>query len=515
MSLKTRRVLLVVAVGAIAFEPFLFAGSFAGDAQVHLVFAESAAHGRFFEFNPGERVSGETSPGYMLLGAALFHLMPARWVPVTLKFVGLVAWYLLCWLVYQTATRLFAADGENRHVWPAVAAMTAALIPGSVYNANVGMENGLFAAVVWWWVDLADRWSWFRPADSRTEERPLSRELALATLLGVSCWLRPEGFVLAGVAHAFRYRTARPPVRLWLAGLSLVGTIGLASVVFQFACTGDWVATSILSRRVLTMSRSLPLGPLAIDPTFAGRLLLYFPLTACFVWGVPRRWIAGSELERFLLTLLALFFVFYTCITGSAQLSRYVIFLMPIFAIGAAHGARALWQSGKRNQRLLLGAAAFVFGVTNVAESWYRRRHYSQDLLTSAMTAPAERQERTDALLDDLGNPSKRPVVLALEAVQARYELDGRITVRSLDGRVDRALLAFVHDGAIDHVGYLKARGVDYLFKPPSYNRNLSVWSLANLATLEPGEAVQRDGLRLRRLTSAAFAVETTESPAR
>ena len=505
----------MVALAAIAFEPFLFAGSFAGDAEVHLAFAESAAHGRFFEFNPGECVSGETSPGYMLLGAGLFHLIPARSVPVALKLIGLVAWYLLCWLVYRTATSILSADGEGGRVWPAVAAMTAALIPGSVYNANVGMENGLFAAVVWWWVCLADRWTWWGPAGAQTEGRWLSRELALAVLLGISVWLRPEGFVLAAVAHAFRYWAVRPRARLWLTGLSVVGVIGLASLVFQFAYTGDWVATSILSRRVLTMSRSLPLGPLAIDPTFAGRLLLYFPLTACFIWGVRRRWIAGSGSPKFLLLLFAVFSIFYTCVTGSAQLSRYVIFLMPILAIGAARGARALWESGERNQRLLVAVAALVFGVTNVAELWYRRRHYSQDLLASAMAAPGERRARTDALLDDLGRPWKRPVVLALEAVQARYELDGRITIRSLDGRVDRALLAFVHDGAIDHVGYLKARGVDYLFKPPPYNRDLSVWSLANLSTLKPGEAVRRDGLWLRRLTSAAFAVETAESSAR
>ena len=54
-------------------EPFVFSGAFAGDAEVHMFFMESAAAGRFFEFNPGETVSGETSPGYMLLGAALFH----------------------------------------------------------------------------------------------------------------------------------------------------------------------------------------------------------------------------------------------------------------------------------------------------------------------------------------------------------------------------------------------------------------------------------------------------------
>src|SRR3954466_658157 len=57
-----RRSLLAIALVVVAAEPFLFWNAFAGDAQVHLVFMENASHGRFFDFNPGERVSGETSP---------------------------------------------------------------------------------------------------------------------------------------------------------------------------------------------------------------------------------------------------------------------------------------------------------------------------------------------------------------------------------------------------------------------------------------------------------------------
>lgn len=510
MSATARRILLAVALTAIVLEPFLFLGSFAGDAEVHLVFAESASHGHFFEFNSGERVSGETSPGYMLMGAVLFRYLPARRVPVALKALGLLTWYLLCWLVYRVAVRLFSQGDRRERLWPGVAAIAAALISGSIYNANVGMENGLFAAVVWLWIDLATKWRWFERSKTptRVDDRSIGQEVALSILLGLACWLRPEGLVVLALAHTIRYAKARPPRRVWVVGLLIGGALGLSSIIFQFVFTGDLVATSILSRRVLTMRRSLHLGPLTIDPAFAERLVFYLPLTAYFVLGVRKWGQSGPEIHRFLLALVALFFGLYTFVTGGAQLARYAIFLMPVFAIGAARGARMAWEGGQRQGRLLLGLAALAFGATNIGESWYRRQRSSQDLLSLAMAAPAQRRRRTDALLHELRDPAKRPVVLALEAVQIRYEVDDRFLIRSLDGRVDRALLSFVHDGTVDHVGYLKLRGVDDFAIPPRYDRSPSVWSLAVLSRLRPGETTSHDGLTFRRRTSWLFAID-------
>ena len=495
-------------------EPLYFARSFAGDAQVHLVFAENAARGRFFEFNAGERVSGETSPGYMLLGATLFTVMPGRWVPVALKILGLSAWYLFCWLVYRVALKILADDGRRDRFWPAVAAIAAALIPGSVYNANVGMENGLFAAAIWLWIDLAATWHWFERDGSRESagKEPALRELTLAGLLGLACWLRPEGFLVVGLAYTFRLWKRRPPSGRWTASLLIASAIGLASVAFQFAYTGDLVATSILSRRVLTMARSLPLGPLQIDPAFAERLILYLPLTAFSVVGLRRRGEPRSPLQTFLLALFALFFILYSFVTGAAQLARYAIFVMPIAAIWAARGARLLWENGGRSSRLLLALGGLVFIATNATESWYRKNHYSPELLLKAMLAPQERQAQSDDLLDELGRPVKRPIVLAVEAVQLRYELDDRFIVRSLDGRVDRTLLAFVHRSAVDHFGYLRARAVDALLATPNYNRDSST-SLTSLQALPPGGSMIREGLLFRRLpSSVGFAVSAVPS---
>ena len=508
-SPRTQRVLLALAIVAIVAQPLVFFGTFAGDAQLHLVFAENAARGRFYEFNPGERVSGETSPGYMLLGAALFRLISPFAVPLALKLIDLAVWYTFCLLVYQVAKRaLVAASAPEDRFWAVVAALTAALIPGSVYNANVGMENGLFAALIWLWLDLVGRWNWLEPARLSGDTTPrLGREIVLSALLGISCWFRPEGFVVLLLGYAFRW-WVHPPKRTWILGLTIAAIVGLASVAFQIAYTGDLIATSILSRHVLTMRRSLPLGPLALDPAFAERLVFYLPLTACFILGLRAWRDSRPRIERFLLVLLGLFFLIYTCLTGSAQLARYVIFLMPILAIGAARGARALLERRQTYVRWLLAIATIVFFITDVGESWYRRRQFSQHLLLSAMTAPEQRRWRTDALLHDLGDPTKRPVILALEAVQMRYELDERVTIRSLDGRVDRELLEFVRDGSVDHIGYIKSRGVDYLFKPPPYNRNPREWSLAKLGNLKHGERLTHDGLGFRRLPSDVFVVE-------
>jgi hypothetical protein len=502
VSAKARRILLVVALAAIAFEPFLFWGSFAGDAQVHLVFAESASRGRFFEFNPGERVSGETSPGYMLLGAVLFRTLPARFVPVGLKVVGLIAWYLFCWLVYRVAVRAWNEPGECDRAWAAAAAVAAALIPGSVYNANVGMENGLFALTIWLWLDLAGRWRWFEPVPGRT-----LHEASLAALLGLACWLRPEGLIVAALAFVFRFRSAQPPFRRRLAGgTTMAAAIGAASIVFQYAYTGDVIATSILSRRVLATQHALAFGPIMIDPAFAQRLILYAPLTLFFVMGFRRSFAAASDLTRYLLWLLVSFFIFYT-LAGGPQLARYIIFIAPILTIGAARGVRMAWRYAGVRGRVLVGLAVACLLVVDLIEPVYRRRQFSQHLLAEAMAAPTLRQQRTDELFSDLGNPARRPIIVACESVQQRYGLDDRVVVRSLDGRTDRSLFLFVHHGTVDQVGYLKREHVDVLIGPTSYDRGSSISELAGLDSLQSGMTKTQGGLLFRRLTSHGFAL--------
>jgi len=499
-----KRVLLPIAIAIVVAEPLLFWNAFAGDAQVHLTFMENAAQGRFFEFNPGQQVSGETSPGYMLLGALLFRLLSTSAVPIALKIIGLLSWYLLCWLVWRGARGTLGTDErEVGPVWAAVAAFVAATLAGSVYNANAGMENGLFAAAVWGWILLAAKWRWFEGGATS-----IAREISLALWLGVCGWLRPEALIVTIVAYLVRGRAAR-----WraasLLGLPLALLIGALAFAFERAFTGDLLPISIASRRVLAMPHTAALGPLTFDPTFAVRLLVYLPLTALFA--VARLAPADKPeagIRRFLHLLFAVFFLLYS-LGGTPHLARYLIFLMPILAIGAAEGAERLWRRRTAAARAMVVIAGLALATLGTIEPYRRHRLYPPNQLATAAAAPASRLTHTDQLLRALGGaPRDRPLVVALESVQLRYEVDDRIVVRSLDGRVDPPLFRHVGRGTVDHLGYLQAQRVDVLLDTPSYNRAPSDWSLAALRELQPGQVVAHGGVAFRRLAmKKAFAL--------
>lgn len=502
-----RRYGLVAGAALAALAPLVFAGAFAGDAQVHLVFAENAAHGRWFEFNRGQFVSGETSPGYMLLGAAMFRVFPSAAVPVVLKIVGLLAWYALAWLVYRTARRLLSADASaDATGWAAAAACVASLIAGSAYNANVGMENGLFAAGVWLWIDRAAAWRWFeRPQPAERLAPSPGRELLLGLLLGACCWLRPEGWLIMAVAWAVRFRSVRPSINAWLVGMLPGLLTAAAALVLQWLCTGDLISTSILSRRLLSHQQSLQLGPVTVDLAFTKRLAFLLPVTGSFAAELRSGSLLRTALGRFWVWLLLVFFVLYTFVTGAAQLSRYVIFLMPILAIGAVCAARRHWQAGRLRPLVVLAAACFL--VTNAGELAYRCRAYSQKLLSVAIAAPANRAEATDLLLRDLGAPTRWPVVIALEPIQVRYQLDDRVIVRSVDGRVDRALLRHVQRGRVDFIGYLRDAGVNYVSLPAQHPGDSEAADLTQLRALRVGQRVAIQGLTFARLPSGFLSI--------
>jgi hypothetical protein len=504
---RIRRLLLVAALTTVALNPFLFVGSFAGDAEVHLVFAENASHGRFFEFNPGERVSGETSPGYMLLGALLFRMFPARIVPVALKLLGISAWYLLCWVAYRVAARTLKPSGMDADMWPAAAAIAAALHPGSVYNATVGMENGLFALVVWLWLDRAREWEWL---EARAAV-PIAREVMLSVLLGLSFWIRPEGLLVALSALAFRSLFLRTPLVRSLFALAITMVFVVASLLFQYAYTGDIVATSILSRRILAASNGIRIGGFTIDPTFAERLVLYAPLTLFFALGLRRGFSSLNGTARYLVWLFGSCFAFYT-LGGAPHLARYLIFVIPVLFFGASYGARMVWEQSAKGRALVV-IASIVMLVGGLLETRARRGIFSQRLLKEAMAAPALRREHTDAFISAVGGVDKRPVILACESIQQRYALDNRVLIRSTDGRTDRAFFSFVHDGKIDYIGYLKYEHADVLDEAPIRDgRPTKSTIFASLEHMPVGHDVVKDGLRFRRLPSGQFAM-TNDAP--
>jgi len=233
-----RWVQAVCIVLVLAF-PCIFWGFWAGDSIVHLVYAKNAAAGRFFEFNPGEKSAGETSPGYMLLLAGLFRLFDESRVPLVITLLNYAAWYTLLGLVYLIGQRWW-----NSHEWALLAMFLAGILPGSAYNAVIGMDNVFFALVVlaWYAVALARGFFDLRPIDTGTC-------LLLGLAAGVNGWLRPEGSVIFGlliplaVLLAMR-RDWRSALRRLLPFLAVGGLVLLSLFVFHKTQTGEWVPTS-------------------------------------------------------------------------------------------------------------------------------------------------------------------------------------------------------------------------------------------------------------------------------
>jgi hypothetical protein len=488
--------------------PLLYLGMYAGDAEIHLVYGANAAAGRFFEFNPGESSPGVTSPGFMLMIAALFRWLPAEAVPVAVKSINLLAWYGLCFVVFRLARRLGLQGG-----WEWAAVGVAGLIPGSAYNATVGMENGLFALGVLVWIERALATGWFDMGSDRTGRGSWKSEAWLGAAIGLTVWLRPEGFVVGGLALGHRIvRSARHGVPT--AFLIPFVAVSAGLVAFHYAHTGYLLPASGLARIVAGSENAFWIGPVAINGRVLTRLAVYFPITVLWLAGMvmvlkkPGGLSGAQTATEFFCLLTGTCFVLYSTVFGAAHLARYLIFVMPLFVLVASLGARRVWEwpGSVRILRFRLTGPMVVLvlaaalGLVFAAESRARLALGFDDELFRIRRAPAERGSVSDALYRALGSPAELPVVIAYREIQVRYWLDDRFVIRALDGRTDPVTLEFASGGRIDHLKYIKARRIQFLAEVPLRSGDSGEWSLAELDTLGPSERQTHEGLVFTRL---------------
>jgi hypothetical protein len=261
-------------------------------------------------------------------------------------------------------------------------------------------------------------------------------------------------------------------------------------------------------------SDTFRVGSFFYSPKMTIRLAQYFPLALPSLLAV---WLLikgkgdlrdSFEIIGFLMILLWSFFVLYSFVMGSVHLSRYLIFVMPALVLVAMVGAKWVWDSWDwAYHPHLKYAPVLIVAILSVsllgvysAETNLRLRLDSQSSLWRAMQAPEEREAFSEELFDQLGRPDKLPISIAMEEVQARYWLDKRFVVRSLDGRVDPVLLDHANKVGIDHIAYLKERDVKFILDTPNYNRDLEMWSLKRLNILKPGEQATREGVIFSRM---------------
>lgn len=512
------RLFVAIALILIILHPFLYIAKYAGDGVVHLIFAENTAKGNYFEFNPGEKSAAMTCPGFMLLLSVLFRLFPAALIPAIIKVSNIIFWYGLLFMVFLVAKEIF-----DSKFWVWLTTLTASLLPGSVYNSTVGMENGIFGFIVVLLSYLMIRWKWL--------EAPYStnpwKEAFLGTLMGLACWLRPEAFVVTAIAIIYRgiliYRFSNSLTHILRRSSILLFPfliITFSLIYFHFSQTGKLLPTSGLARIAQSSREAFWLGPVWVTPKFLIRLLFYFPLTLFWLIGnwlilTKRYKFKHSNIAVFSIILFWTFFILYSTILGSAHLARYIIFIMPFMVLVSIIGAKWIWENWRSVAPLKLHPfrnavfSILAFGLCSafLIETPLRYRLCPSSAFVDSMKMSAGRHDFSDWLFDQLGRPSKLPVVLAYEEIQVRYCLDDRFVIRSLDGRTDAILLTkYYTQGNFDRIGYIKETGIRFIMNNiHNNNRNKKLWSLERLNKLKPGESLSHEGLTFLRLPNGAI----------
>lgn len=197
------------------------------DAWIHRVYSQSLAHGNGFEYNPGQREAGSSSPLWSIVTA------PAHWfaflgtdvVVVLVKLLGIV-------LSLASIRAVRALGGSVGSTTAGVAAASAfALDPRLAFSALSGMESSLLVAL-WLWASYA-----------LIAERPWPACL----LMSLAPTARPETavvlpfFLLAFVVSAIRNRWTW---QRWIP-LALLPLPMLLWGLFCRTANGHWFPTTL------------------------------------------------------------------------------------------------------------------------------------------------------------------------------------------------------------------------------------------------------------------------------
>ena len=274
------------------------------------------------------------------------------------------------------------------------------------------MENGIFAFFILVWVLIAMRNGWFSATKPWRES--YQTVLILGALLGLACWFRPEGFVVAVLTLRFRAVlsiNARPSFTSSMARSAvflapfIVFAGGLA--FFHWSQTDQLIPTSGSSRILMSnlFSDTFRFGSFFFSPKLTIRLAQYFPLTLpslLTIWLlINGRGDSGNSREAigFLLIAFWTFFILYSFVFGSVHLSRYVIFTMPALVLLSAVEAKWAWESGSWPRRpyleytQTLTAIVLVTALVGVysVEANLRLKSDSQASLWQLRQAPSER----------------------------------------------------------------------------------------------------------------------------
>ena len=496
-----------------------------GDAVIHLVYAETGAAGRWFEYNPGEISVGTSSIGWTYLMSWLVRLSGLKIALLSQKAILVVAVFSLPLVIWH----FFRRHWPDKPGIAMLSALTAAANPGTSFNAPLGMENAVFACLT--------LLAFFCFSPARATQKSLASSIFGGLLVGCAVLLRPEGVMVLGIVSLallislFHRGCPRPGIYL-VAAYYLVALLVIAcGYGFLYQQTGVFFGGASASARIMqarTHSWQLIPGRLFFEPKVFFRAMGYLPLSLSLLALIAlslRRIFRPSfspsgaceyfarRVEIFQAALMVLAaFCLYGFVTGAAHLGRYLIPIIPCAAATFGYCLLKINEntSPELNRRVITVALLWMISVYSL-ELYLRARDPGQklgidlDWIISA-AQPEARHQHTDALLARCGieNASRaNPARIACVEVQSRFEFDDRVKVISMDGRVwpIKTPMLFDEQGSVRWLDFIAFFKPDLIIERPQYVRMDVPDLITDLFAKPPGsEILRKPGLAISRV---------------
>ena len=456
--------ILVALLGAFNF--IVYSGNWGGDPEIHIIFARNFLNGNFFEFNPGEITSGETSPIYMVIVAFLSILLEPGLVPFAMKAVSIIALFFGIFLIAKQA----------KDKWDRLIIASAIMaIPSISFQAWLGMENLLFAVFFGWVFHSIITTALVYPDKTQDQSQKTYRYSCIASVL---FFLRPEAIflLLAGCLVSFLEREFKSfliyvtVIASLLISLEIIGYLQGAPLhgagqLRAIVSGNDAYRINILGTEIYLNTKTLYYF-IAISPFF---ISLLFSL-------IFDRHGRKREINALIVSCLLLsvpWFLHFLNIFPNTHFSRYQLYflfssimVMTYFYSKSSFGKKL--KATIQVQILLLSIGIFYW-ENSFRNVWFDRILNSNNAKQIYHSQTDETQMKFSQTLCESFNQCekiKKPIAVALQEVQIRLRLDKNFVVYSLDGVVDHVVEKFIdQNNCVDHFDYLHFRKVKILLE--------------------------------------------------
>tara|TARA_Y100001968_G_C19413740_1_gene747791 strand:- start:98 stop:1597 length:1500 start_codon:yes stop_codon:yes gene_type:complete len=442
-SIVLKIIIVALALWSI-FIIFFFRNVFAGDSEIHIIFARNLLKGHFLEFNQGYSSGGETSPLYMIYVAILYKVL-GKLLPYGMKYTSFIS---LCWISFL----IYKINPAKNILLKIVGFLLFTSLCFAVFHSMTGMENFLFAGIVSTIVFI----------ELKTIK---SNGFQIFLLSYLSFLLRPEG-ILIGIFYSLNSILKKDRNALLSALTSLI--ISIITYKALIMITGGEIYNAGLIRSFISKASAINLSLLTFKILISKKtlyaLLYSIPILITIIINKNKiDKIAWNAIFIFVFIpiILHLFLIF-----PDNHISRYLIYLYStLFIIFSKYILPDL-----KKLPLILIATYLLFISFNEFNLRQISPIYSVKQSVNTTMSPAYMKNYSDILYNQLSSTDSDIINIGTIEVQIRGKLDNRFLIWSIDGITDKKLLNYINSGSIDHFQYIKDRSIDYISHLPNYN---------------------------------------------